>query len=196
MKKLFALIMCLSLVLVTGCSSISREEYENLIAENSRLESDYEQLLMEKNDLANMLDEAKTRNKAITDCFELCNEMLGRPNAAIAKENSEIYLDGISEDSYFYLEEKVLSGKSIITFNRSMPSAEIAGKIKVHTDANSEDITNILLTSSIKSSAFIYRYDNGKVIMSHYWYKDSNDNVQERLFWFSKEVGDEYDKLK
>lgn len=72
MKKLFILMMCLSLVLVTGCSpsGISQEEYDALLAENSKLNSDCERILMQKNDLAKELGSFKSEAKEFIDLSE------------------------------------------------------------------------------------------------------------------------------
>lgn len=88
MKKLFALLICLCLTLVTGCSGISREDYDALLAENSKLESECERILMEKNDLAKELGAFKSETQGFIELTETERQAL-QAKAEAEKMNAE-----------------------------------------------------------------------------------------------------------
>ena len=64
MKKIFSIILCAAVVLISGCSGVSQEEYNSLVEENSNLTSENDQLKEE-------LEKIKTDKANVDSCFEI-----------------------------------------------------------------------------------------------------------------------------
>ena len=189
MKKIFSIILCAAVVLISGCTGVSQEEYNSLVEENSKLTSETDQL---KEELENL----KSGKADTDDCFEIYTQILGLPDTAISENTSNTYLGGISMETIFYLEKNTSVGKTTVTFDRDLSPEEIATKIKSNEDSVMDTVINALSTG-ITYGVFIYRYDNGDIIMSHCWYKDDNGDVQAPMFFTSRgeEIGREYMQL-
>lgn len=193
MKKLFALIMCLCLTLVTGCSSISREEYDALLAENSKLKSDYENVLIEKNVLAkeksdlesNLEQKLDGQNDAPSKkdyCFDICTWTLGRPQSSIVNHETSKYSDNVDLETTYYMENSEVTIKMVHSIKESLSPTLAAIHMAAYEKSLDEGIEN-LMNDGITEFVVIYRYTSGNVIMSSYRYLDkSNSLTTYRIF--------------
>ncbi len=178
MKKIFSIILCAAVVLTTGCSGVSQEEYNSLVEENSNLTSENDQLKEE-------LEKIKTDKANVDSCFEIYAKLLGLPKTAISEELPKQISRGLYEEHIFYRENDELATKTIISFDRSLSAQDIAPYIKVYVDDTKDTISQMLQQYQMTANVFIYRYDNGNVIMSQCWFKDDNGTVKAPMFFTS-----------
>lgn len=189
MKKILSVILCLSVLLASGCSNVTQEDYNSLVEEKSNLKSENDQLKGELNELK----ESKTE---IDDCFEIYAKVLSLPKSAISEEHSKQHSRGLYEEDTFYNNNNELTSKVVLTFDSSLSGKDIAPYIKAHVDGINNDI-NQLLQSSLTANVCIYRYSNGNVIMSQCWYKDEEGNINAPMFFtsYGKEAAEEISRL-
>lgn len=190
MKKFLSIILCASIIMTTGCSGISLEDYNSLVVENSKLSAENDQLKDE-------LEEIKTAKDKLGDCFDVCTKMLGLPKSAVYEEKPNQVSRGLYKEFVFYLDNDEISSKTIISFDSSLSAKEIAPYIKVYVDGVADGLNQTLQQRPTSTNGFIYRYGNGKVIMSQYRYVDDDGTVKSPIFFtsYGLDVADELAKL-
>ena len=176
-KVIVSFLALLSVVLISGCSNVSQDEYNSLVEENSILKSKIAQQEEE-------LNKQKDSKADIYDCFDIYAKMLSLPKAAISEEHSNKHSSGLYEEDVFYNETGDLSAKVIMTFDHRLSAEEIAPFIKAHADGINGTVSQ-LLQSSISAQVCIYRYDNGNIIMSQCWYKSDDGTIKAPMFFTS-----------
>lgn len=190
MKKIFSIILCAVVLLTTGCSGISQEEYNSLVEENEKLKSETDRL---KEELGNL----KSGKAYTDDCFEIYARILGLPKAAISEELPNQISRGLYEEHIFYRENNELAAKTILSFDSSLSAKDIAPYIKVYVDGVKDTANQTLQQYPMTANVFIYRYDNGDVIMSQCWYKDNNGEIKAPMFFtsYGEDVSEELTRL-
>ncbi len=214
MKKLFALIMCLSLVLVTGCSSsgVSQEEYDALAAENSKMESDYKKILTEKGDLTKEIEVLKSEkdrlekelesnsNQPLTSNnldVDVLSWMMGKPQSTIESCNTTKEADWLTTESTYYVDGSAISVKVVHTISSSVSAKKISSFIRSYELEQAAKVPDLFSNDSgIVELLVVYRYDNGKIIMTTCWYNYQNNTITYGYSWgrYGKEVEKEYSK--
>lgn len=191
MKKIFSIILCAAVVLVSGCSGVSQEEYNSLVEENSKLNSKNDQLQDE-------LDTFKTDKVNVDNCFEIYAKILGLPKTAISEELPNQISRGLYEEHILYRENDELASKTILSFDSSLSAQDIAPYIKVYVDGI-KDVSGRTLQqyNNMITNVYIYRYDNGNIIMSQCWYKDDDGTIKAPMFFtsYGEDVAEELTRL-
>lgn len=177
-KVVVSLLAVASVILTSGCSNVSKDEYNSLVEENSNLKSKISQ---QEDDL----NKQKDSKAEIYDCFDIYAKMLSLPKAAISEEHSNKHSSGLYEEDVFYNENGDLSAKVIMTFDYRLSAEEIAPFIKTHVDGINGTVGQLLQSSTISAQVCIYRYDNGNVIMSQCWYKSDDGTIKAHMFFTS-----------
>ncbi|MCH5206430.1 MAG: hypothetical protein J1F09_05705 [Oscillospiraceae bacterium] len=194
MKKIFAVLLCLAVVLAAGCSSgVSQEEYDALVEENSQLKSDNSDLLgtknsltkeinsleSEKTELEQEINDLKNNHSSLDYCLDISTWMLGRPQSTVhLSDGYELEITGTTVEAVLFDENFELTEKIVITFKRTLPSQLIAQFMK-----SFEDTYNLsdMIEKGLTEGVVIYRYDDGAVIMSHFWYL--RDGIENKKVW-------------
>lgn len=223
MKRILSVILAAVVLAVslTGCSGVSQEEYDAVVAENEALQA-------EKSDLSNKCENLekdyselseniyglqlenknlKDENQKISDyldtgaqvigLWDIDTCMLGRPETAVYSHESEQVHDSISTEKTFYLENNILSGKFVVTFKNDMPHNEIATFIKSNMDSIYSSMKD-LISERVRANIVIYRYESGDVMMVYYHYYDTTDNTAKSFSGWrpgGMDVYSEYAKL-
>lgn len=225
MKKILSIILCAAVVLTTGCSGGSQEDYNSLLEENSRLKeennelneagtqlldeistlnnnyealnSDYEELKEETKDF----ELIQIKNKALEYCIDINAWMLGRPQSSIVQNEVSKYDDNVDLENVIYLEGTHFTAKMIHTIKDTLSPFLTAVHIASYEKALADNIGN-LLDDDLREYVVIYRnYDDGygSVIMHSYWYLDDDDEMQHESFFtlYAQDLGivDEYKKI-
>ena len=190
MKKIFSIILCATVFLSTGCSGVSQEEYNSLVEENSNLNSEIDQLKEKLKDL-------ESGTAYTDDCFEIYTQILGLPKTAISEELPNQISRGLYEEHIFYSENNEMAAKTILSFDNSLSAKDIAPYIKVYVDGVKDTSNQTLEQYPMTANIFIYRYDNGNVIMSQCWYKDDNGEIKAPMFFtsYGEDVAEELTRL-
>lgn len=190
MKKIFSIILCAAVFLSTGCSRVSQEEYNSLVEENSNLNSEIDQLKEKLKDL-------ESGTAYTDDCFEIYTQILGLPKTAISEELPNQISRGLYEEHIFYSENNEMAAKTILSFDNSLSAKDIAPYIKVYVDGVKDTSNQTLEQYPMTANIFIYRYDNGNVIMSQCWYKDDNGEIKAPMFFtsYGEDVAEELTRL-
>lgn len=189
MKRVLSVILCAALVLMTGCSSVSQDEYNSLIEENQKLNSETERL---EDDLENLkADKAKAY-----DCIEIYAKMLSLPESAILKTIPKQHSSGLYEEDTFYSENGESFAKLVLTFDRRLSVEGIAPYIKVYVDGIDDNIGQ-LEQSQLDINLCIYRYDNGKVLLLQCWHREDDGTMKSSMFFtsYGKELAEELNRL-
>lgn len=209
MKKFFVLIMSLSLLLATGCSSgVSQETYNALVVENSKLKSDYENILVENNDLKSEMSNLKSNlEQEINDlkdkhsnmdyCFDICTWMLGRPQSSIFNSYTSKYSDYVDLETTYFSENSELTMKIVHSIKNFTTPVQVAAHIVAYEKFTDEGM-QLFMSKGVTEFINIYRQADGNVIMSSYWYLDKNNFIQHNSFWtfYGKgEILDRYTEL-
>lgn len=191
MKKIVVSLFTLAAVIFSaGCSSVSQDEYNSLVEANSKLSSENDQLKEE-------LEKLETGRADVDDCFEIYAKMLGLPKAAISEELPKQISRGLYEEHIFYQENDDLATKTIISFDSSLSAQTIAPYIKVYVDGVKDGVGQALQRQQMTAMIFIYRFDNGNVIMSQCWYKGEDGTIKAPMFFtsYGEDVAKELTRL-
>lgn|GEM_PF-6853762 len=215
MKKIFSIILCAAAVMLSGCSSISQDEYNSLVEEKTSLKYDNEKLQGEIADLQSELDtikaekseleqknvEAQAKIDAIDYCFDIDACMLGRPQSSIIQSEVSKYNDNVDLETAIYMEGTHFTSKMVHTIKDTVSPALTAIHIVSYEKAIADGIGN-LLDDNLKEYVIIYRNYNdghGSVIMHSYWYLDDNDEMHHDFFFtlYAQKQGivDEYKRI-
>ena len=223
MKRIFSVILAAVVLAVslTGCSGVSQEEYDALVAENAKLQSENDEL----NDKCDSLEKdnseltdnisalnsdnsaLKSENQRLENNLDTATQllylwdidtcMLGRPETALYSRNTEQVHEYISTESTFFLEDDVLSGKLVVTFKDGLTHDQTAAFIKSHMDTIYASMEETI-SEKFRENLVIYRYDNGDVLMVYYHYFDANEKAVKNFSGWrpaGMEVYSEYAKL-
>ncbi len=223
MKRILSVVFA-AVVLISslvGCSGVSQEEYDALLAENTALQAEKsdlnekcESLEKDYSELSENISELQLENTTlknenqqmsgyldtgaqIISLWDIDTCMLGRPETAVYSHNSEQVHESISTEKTFYLEDDILSGKLVVTFKNDMPLDEIATFIKSNMDSIYSSMKD-LISEKVRANIVIYRYENGDVIMVYYHYYDTTDNTAKSFSGWrpaGMDVHSEYAKL-
>ena len=200
MKRILFVILAAVVLAVslTGCSGVSQEEYDALVAENAELQNDNDELnnkcdSLEKDnsELTDDIAELQSDNSALKNenqrlennldtatqliyLWDIDTWMLGRPETAVYSRSNEQIHESISTESTFYLEDGILSGKLIVTIKDDLAPDQIAAFIKSHMDTIYASMEETI-SEQFSENLVVYRYDNGDVIMVYYHYYDNNE---------------------
>lgn len=212
MKKFLSIILYVAVVLTTGCSGVSQEDYNSLVEENSQLKADNERILSEKNDLAkekSALQSEKDNLKQKYDdevdkhniqdyCEDISNWMLGRPQSSILKSETSTYDENVNLETTYYYENSIFTAKLVYTIKNTVSPLEAAVYISSYEKAMAEGMTD-LMDDTLEEFVIIYRHSNGSVIKTVFWYKDGNNAIQRSgfftLYGQNQGIADEYNKI-
>lgn len=196
MKKIFSVILCVAVVLTTGCSNVSQDEYNSLVEENTQLKNDIERISDEKNDLAKETGSLQEELDAQVQYLDICTWMLGRPKSSEAKTESKNVRDGLTTESTYYIENSEPTAKNVTTFSSKYKPEEIASFMNGFED-QLEASANSLFELGAKNLISIYRYEDGNVIATFYLYKDKSNVVMHKAFFtqYGTDVANQYDLL-
>lgn len=205
MKKIFYIILCAAVVMLTGCSGVSQDEYNSLVEENSKLKSDCERILAEKNDLAKEMNDLKSNLEQEIDnlkdehsqkdyCFDICTWMLGRPQSSIFNSYTSKYSDYVDLETTYFSENSELTMKIVHTIKKFTSTAQIAAHIVAYEKFIDEGM-QLFMSEGVTEFVNIYRHADGNVIMSSYWYLDKNNIIQHGCIWTSYGQGEIHDRF-
>lgn len=194
MKKILSIILCSAVVLTTGCSSVSQEEYNSVFEEKTSLKYENENLQNEIDSLQQELDTLKSENSELTQeidvlnrrlddtsyCFDICTWVLGRPQTALQSSDVSYHDDAFDIETTYYIEGSEATAKTVNTINSKLSAASVASYIESSMEFANNDIENFFL-SGFTEYMMIYRYDDGNVIASQFWYKE-NGEIQSKAF--------------
>lgn len=189
MKKIFSAMLCAALILMTGCSSVSQDEYNSLIEENKKLNSEAKRLEDE-------FEVLKADKADAYDCIEIYAKMLSLPESAILKTIPKQHSSGLYEEDTFYSENGESFAKLVLTFDRRLSVEAIAPYIKVFVDGIDDNIDQ-LEQSRVDANLCIYRYDNGKVLLLQCWHREDDGTMKSSMFFtfYGKDLAKELNRL-
>ena len=217
MKKIFSIILCAVVVLVSGCSAGSQEAYNSVFEEKTELKYDNDKLKGEIAELQSELEALKTEKTELEQAHEKLQEriditgecicidarILGRPQSSIVDNEVTKYDDNVDLETTLYMEGTHFSSKIVHTIKDDLSPIETAIHMATYEKATADRIVN-LLDDDLRELVIIYRnYNegNGSIIAHSFWYFDDNeDNVIQRRCSFTtygknKGVMDEFYKI-
>ena len=203
MKKIFSIILCAAVILMTGCSGVSQNEYNSVFEEKTSLKYDNEKLQSEianlqgKNaDLQSELDTLKSENGILQQkfdeevekhsaqdyCADISNWMLGRPQASVMKNETSKYDENVDLETTYYFEGSELTAKLVYTIKDTVSTVKAAIYISAYEKAANDGMAD-LMGDLLNEFVIIYRHSSGDVIKTTYWYKDDNNVIQRYGFF-------------
>lgn len=197
MKKSIIAAALVGTMLLSGCSGVSQESYNSVVAENesfknenSTLKSNNSTLESENAELQSKISELEKQNsdnEAIIEELQSDNVPLEAVDIilkALAHKETEIF----SSDSLENVQQYVYTDFSMchICNNPSyMPAANTASLIK-----NQETVINNVVDSGISSYVFLLKSYDKKNVCCYWW-----ANKQSGWVWFDQDVKEEFEKL-
>lgn len=223
MKRVIsALCVFAAIITLSGCSGISQEKYDLLVSENSKLsieneslKSDYkildgelndvkaqnEILQSEKKQLQDKISDNEKSDKIKSDCLEIAERMLGRPQDTLVHNTVDIQEVYASSETSIYDDNSCITSKVVDTLDSylSIMPEQTAVYIYSTYDSFSKSFTNLLSKGVTQNNIIIFRYSNGEVIASMFSYINSDDQtIHNDLIWSesSQSVKEEFEKIQ
>ena len=196
MKKIFSIILCAAVVLISGCSVVSQEEYnsvfeektslisdnENLKDEISSLKSELDKLTSENEDLQHEIEDLKEKNSDYEYCTDFSIWMLGRPQSSVEKIETSALDENVNLETTYFYEEGTFSTKLVYTIKKTLSLARAGIYIASFEKAMGEGAAD-LMGESLDNIVIIYRHPGGSVIKITYLYRDDDNVIRRKGFY-------------
>lgn len=197
MKKSILTAILAGVMLLSGCSGVSEESYNSVVAENTKLQSEKSSLESEKSKIEGEnselqskiaeLEQQNSDNEALIAELEKDNvplEVVDLLLKTLAHSENEIfnsqYADNLQQ--YVYTD---LSGCHIYNIPANLPASSIAGTLKGY-----EGTLDDFKGSGMSSYVFLFK-SYVKANICCYW----TDGKQSGWVWFDSDVRAEFEKL-
>lgn len=211
MKKTFFVLCLCTCVLLSGCSGVSREEYDSLASSNSQMETENQALGEKYDGLKDKYDQLSADYETLKSETESCDTssleqdisflkqmLVGFAKATVLPDSqlADSYIQEEAYDNVGYLDSKQYDNmhyRSYSKFASDLNKNDIAYVIYRNTLGFREDVNEMGGNATIVRA---YYDNNGEFIMCSYVYNDDTGKSHDFAIWANDGIKSVYDEMK